>query len=565
MARYDDLTWWMNRPAGMTDETAARTYGTLSPLAGALAQTRAVDYGPDLGIGAGPGRKLVLKDPEELAQTRAALASLAPAAANPWAGRIMGDTIGGAQSNLLARRGQDLNALAQARAFAEQQRQFNITTQERNQARQEQAAAQKWARDMSAQARQAEVNQRSQDSMLDYLSSLARTDTQSRDAASRLAQQNWLASARSAGVPSGDGQLGELLRAQAELKAALADAEDEYGTFSETSANPSLSFDPSVADTTKFLAPGVQAYASPAQEVSERISRLRRAALLNEADIQAAKAAPRRNNGAGVAALPGASMSPYPVGGFQGAPGGINPALLAQLTALSFPRPAASASSPTLLPPIQERGSIMGPSTWRGNYGASSAYGSGESEQARASAARYLRNLQSNPVQSLPSASTAAIPTYQGGPSGGLPAVPPPLADARLELTPSGELRPVSLPPLDYNMPGPTLDQTPEMAQWTSLLRSLERGGMSAANPLVAPLSRDIARYLSLDPEQLGGSAVYRTPASQVSNALRQGSGDLAQQIQSIPVPVMREMLRSALREYQRAPTGQLPRFKFNI
>ena len=395
MARYDDLTWWMNRPAGMTDETAVRTYGTLSPLAGALAQTAAIDYGPDQGIGTGPGRKLVLKDPEAIARTAAQVAALQPQG-NPWAGRVMGDTIGGAQSNWLSRRGQDLSAIAAARAFQEQQRQFNLTTQERAQARRDQLEAANWARNLNSQMRQAEVDQRAQDSMLDYLSSLARTDTQSRDAAQRLAQQNWLTSARaSAAMPQNDGQLGELLRAQAELKAALADTQDEYDSLGEI-------------DRSSFLPSGVAGPVPYNQDLTEQLSQLRRAALLNEADIQSAKAAPKRS----AVMLP---ATPYPT-----VQGGIDPSILTSLLAVQqSPRVTSPALTPTQRL-LMERGNILGPGSWRGDYSAPAPYS----------------------TMRLPRGDS---PTYQS------PAPSPSVASdpqVTLRLTPDGRLVPVPSPTL---------------------------------------------------------------------------------------------------------------------
>lgn len=555
MARYEDLTWWMRRPSGMTDETAARTYGTLSPLAGSLSQTAAIDYGADQGIGTGPGRKLVLRDPEELARVASEVAKL-QAPANPWAGRVMGDTIGGAQSNWLSRRGQDLSAIASARAFAEQQRQFNANQAAVQQNRQDQLAANAWSRNLSAQSRQAEIDQRAQDSMLDYLASLARTDTESRSAMRRIAQQQQQAllsgatrQAAAAGSAQNAADLGELLRARAEITASLQDAEDELklrqdaGTFSPKN----------------FLPDGTAGPIGYDQDLIEQVQQLRRAALMNEADIQAGKLS--KGTGAGVAALPAASVSPFPADG-----GGISPVLLQQLLTQSGQRSRATGPTSMLTPTqrlLMERGNIMGTNPWRGNYGASSAYGSNDAEQTRLSD-RFSQGY-SPVIPTAPAAVASIAPVFQGGPTGGLPAVAPVDSEpvTTLRLTPSGQLEPIG----QYGPNLPTnIEQTPEFIQWSQMLSNLERNrDTRAADPLMAPLAGEIARYLSIDPSQIGGSSLYRTPGGQVSSALRSGSGPIAEQVQKIPVQIMREMLRSALREYQRNSTAPLPRVKFNI
>lgn len=432
MARYEDLTWWMRRPSGMTDEAAVRTYGTLSPLAGGLAQTSAVDYGVDQGVGTGPGRKLVLRDPEDLARVASEVAKI-QAPANPWAGRVMGDTIGGAQSNWLSRRGQDLSAIASARAFAEQQRQFNANQAAVQQNRQDQLAANAWARNLSAQSRQAEIDQRAQDSMLDYLSSLARTDTESRSAAQRLAQQQQQAlmsgvtrQASAAGAAQNADALGELLRAQAEITAALQNAEYELdlrqadGVFGQD-----------------FLRQGEAGPVGYDQSLVEQVQRLRRAALLNEADVQVGKLGKGASVAPAVRALP---PVPAPTGG-------INPDLLAQLLAQAGQR---SRVTDAQLTPTQrlllERGNIMGSNPWRGNYGASSAYGTSEAEQNRLN-----ERLSRGYVPVAPPASAPAAPLFQSAPMGGLPAVPawaePDIAlrepRTTLRLTSNGDLVPV--------------------------------------------------------------------------------------------------------------------------
>jgi len=496
----------LNAPPSMGELSAATTQPWLVP-----------------GAGTGPGAQLIMKDPAGVAAAAEAQASAA-GPVNRYAGLIWGDSPGQAQGNLLNRRAQDLNAAAQAAARAQQAQQFNIQQQRLQDASREAAA---W--------RQAEVAQRTRNDTLDFLSALAKLDTET--GTTRYSTDMARATTAKESNEQRASMLTDLNSRLEEARGALAiyepRREQAKRLISISEKGPEYLQSGGVLEVPGGLTPVVPGgrpdWSTINREAQEAYDLADSGVAWTKQDI--ANIRTQYNQ------VPRERIVPT----VRPPAGGLSAETLAALLA------AAGISSGTVrrTPTVSQARPLLVPG-WNGSaasdpryrrvkvdFNAPGVYGPQTVEET-------MGFTPQGPVD---------YPSYdrQFGVTDEAPVT-------RMQMLPDGSLIPQAVP----TGGGGGIDPAFQQALDSSLNKQ----------SLLAPLASELARRLSIDPERLGGSTAFSTPEAQVYDVIRSltgGNPEIRARINALPPAVVNQLFRNAMIEARRNPARTVSRLGLNI
>lgn len=543
MASIVDLIRALNAPPALGDFSASTTQPWLTP-----------------GIGTGPGAQLILKDPAGVQAAAARWGEANAASANPYLGKVWGDSPGQAQGNLLNLRGQDISLANAAAARAQAAQQFNANQSRLTQARADQLASQR-----EAQARL------QRNDTLDFLSKLAQVDTESQTRAAMYGFQNQARAAASDQRAALAGQTYEALQnlnqtretlgnrlSQTEQSLANLPNIQEQFTSSDEYGHRSLGVSPELSNVMQTIfgwAPDSEtirdSLAGARSTLKSQADEIRNQTARASDDYREIIAGLKAGGGVSPRAAGFSSGSGYAPPSGNGFTGGISPATLSYLMAMAGVSPVSQPKTQSAVKPLLSSTYYASGAYPNHTYGTSVqeqqrysmdhpalrsvSFGGPLSTSGEQSPGDYFANLTTGPK-------AAPLP-YERSFSADAPVT-------RMQMLPNGELVPASGSPSNDGGFTQALDS------------SLNK------QAILAPLAAEVARLLSVDPQQIGGSQIYATPEAQVYQVLKSltgGDPSIRSRVNALPQQTVAQLLQNALREAQRAPDRRVTRVGRNI
>lgn len=482
----------VNAPPVLGDLSAATTQPWLVP-----------------GVGTGPGAQLIMKDPAGVLAAATAQ-SQAAGVANPYAGKVWGDTIGAAQGNALTMRAQDIQAAAAAASRAQQAQQFAAQQQRLDNATRAQAQA-------AAAWHQADTAQRTRNDTLDFLSSLAKM-TGGGGGTGRAAA----ADALDVYNQTREG-LGSSLTGIRDNLAELPNLREQF-TYTDPEGRKTLGVSEDVANAMRM----VGGWAPDSDTLQNALVGAHASLKRDEYGVKEALNTARdqyQQTLARIKSQPAPGMSPQTLD------------MLLRAAGLGAgPVSRTSTARPLLVPGWN--GSAANDPRYRRipvDFNATGTYGPQTVEEA-------MGFTPAGPID---------VPTYDRTFSVDAPAAPV----TRMQMLPDGSLVPA----------GASSAQT-QSDIGTAFQQALD----SSLNKqsLYAPLAAELARLLSVDPARVGQSTVFRHPESQVYDVIRSLSGGdptLRAQINALPPQLVNQLLQNAMLESRRQPARTVSKLGMNI